>query len=198
MKTKLIKVTQNEEIKVEHDTQFVLFPTSYSSEESFTLDFVFTKSGIKAEIIMVYILPEKGMLNVTTIANHKTPSTSCLTKVRGILMDRAVSNYVGKILIDKNAQQTSSFLEDDVLVVGHKTKNNSQPILMIEADDVRASHGATTGRINEEEVYYLATRGLERPEAEQLIVEGFLSKLINEINDEKVREEVLESLKVKV
>ncbi len=194
MITKLLKVSKNEIIDVIQDTQFVLVPTDYFSEESFKLDFLFEKSGVTAELLMVYALPVKGKLNITTTTIHKVPHTSCLTKVRGVLRDGSTSNYVGKIIIDKPAWQTSSFLEDNVLVVGKDTKNNSQPILMIDADDVKASHGATTGRINEEDIYYLTSRALSRNEAEKLIVEGFFAELVEEIKDEVIKKEVLKNL----
>lgn len=194
MQTRVLKIVKDEIISVTEDTQFVLVPTNYFSEERFNLEFLFEKPGVTAELIMVYALPVRGKLNVTTSAVHKVPYTSCLTKVRGVLRDESVSNYIGKITIDKAAQQTSSFLQDNVLVVGKNTKNNSQPILMIDADDVKASHGATTGRISEEDVYYLASRALSRGEAEKLIVQGFFAELIEEIKDENVKKDVLEYL----
>ena len=65
---------------------------------------------------------------------------------------------------------------------------------MIEEDDVKASHGATTGRINEEDIYYLTSRALSRNEAEKLIVEGFFAELTEEIKDEVIKKEVLKNL----
>jgi Fe-S cluster assembly protein SufD len=194
MQTKVLRITKDDVINVTEDTQFVLLPAVYDSDQRINLDFVFEKEGVSAELLMVYALPVKGILNITTCATHKVPHTSCLTKVRGVLRDESVSNYIGKIVIDKKAQQTSSFLNDDVLVVGKNTKNNSQPILMIDADDVKASHGATTGRINENDIYYLSSRALSRNEAERLIVQGFFAELIEEIKDESVRKEVLENI----
>lgn len=194
MKTVLLAITKDEKIFVNSDTQYVLLAEKSFSKEPFAAEFVFEKPAVSAEIILLYVLPKNGELNVTTIANHKAPHTKCLTKVRGILADGSVSNYTGKILIEKSAQQTSSFLDDKVLVVGEKTKNNSRPILMIEADDVSASHGASTGRINEDEIYYLQSRGLNKIEAEKLIIEGFFAQLTFEIKDEKIKQEVEKSL----
>jgi len=78
-------------------------------------------------------------------------------------------------------------LNDKVLVVGERTKNNSQPILVIDADDVSASHSASTGRIDADEVYYLQSRGLSKKEAERVVVEGFFDQQLNDIKDKKVR-----------
>ena len=110
--------------------------------------------------------------------------------MRGVLLDGGKSDYIGKIIIEKPAQQTSSYLDDSVLVVGEDTHNNSQPILEIEADDVKASHGATTGRVDDMQVYYLKSRGFNELEAKNLIVEGFLRATLSRIQDEKVRSKV--------
>lgn len=199
MKSKLLDIKKSQEINVSEDTQFVLIPDSYgggktTAPESVNLNFIFDKSGITAEILFMYVVPAGGKLDVTTVTHHKVPHTSCLTKVRGVLNDNSASNYVGKILIDKSAQQTSSFLEDNVLVVGEDTKNNSQPILQIEADDVKASHGATTGRIDSNQLYYLSSRGIPVKEAEKLITEGFVSALLDSIYDPNVKELAVKKL----
>lgn len=194
MQTQLLEVTDDQEINVTQDTQFILCQTNYFDERRYTLNFVFNTAGVSAEILLLYALPVGGKLNVTTITTHLVPNTACQTKVRGVLNDNSVSNFVGKIVIDKNAQQTNSFLQDYVLVVGNNTQNNSQPILTIDADDVHASHGATTGRIDEEDTYYLMSRGLNRKEAQFLIVNGFFAELLSQINDEKIKDTVLKNL----
>ena len=124
MKTQLVDVTHDQTIFVTEDSQYVLLVQDFFSKTLSAIEFVFEKSAVKAEIILVYCLPKNGELNVTTLANHKVSNTTCFTKVRGVLTDGATSNYVGKIIIDKKAQQTTSFLNDKVLVVGERTKNN--------------------------------------------------------------------------
>jgi Fe-S cluster assembly protein SufD len=163
-------------VSVDADTTFVLsFDDSLSdSSVTYGLELLFATPDVTAEIRAAYRLSQGQTLNLTTIANHKAPRTACLTSVRGVLDADAVSNFVGKILIAKDAQQTKSFLKHNVLVIGENTKNSSEPILQIEADDVKASHGATTGRIDEQQLYYLVSRGLSRKDAENLIISGFL------------------------
>ncbi|KKS59963.1 MAG: SufBD protein [candidate division WWE3 bacterium GW2011_GWF2_42_42] len=102
---------------------------------------------------------------------------------------------MGKIIIAKKAFQTNSYLNNKTLVIGEGTKNITRPILEIEADDVKASHGATTGRVRESDVYYLRSRGLTKKEAEEIIVEGFFESLVAKIEDGDVREKVLTGVK---
>ena len=117
-----------------------------------------------------------------------------MTRIKGVLDGSASSGYVGKILISKEGQQTASFLSHNVLVIGDKTSNNSQPILEIDADDVKASHGATTGRIDDQQLYYLATRGLDLPTAKNLIIKGFFEAEMRNIQDKALVDELATSL----
>ncbi len=193
MQTQIIKLTKQTpvvELEVIKDTQFVVdFGNTFLGQAQ-NIQLIFAKEDVSAELIIPYILKPSDVLDLTTSSIHKVPHTSCITKVRGALQDCAKSNYVGKIIIEKSAHETNTFLQDDVLVLGEKTVNNSSPILQIDANDVKASHGATTGRINEQEIYYLMSRGLQRMEAEKLIVDGFFASLLSTINDDKISTEL--------
>ncbi len=192
MKTELLKVNEDTVVEVTEDTQFILDLPNNKGE--YSAEFMFIKEGVTAEVIGILNLKDGADVKLTTISHHKVPHTTCITNVRGVLNDGAKSDYIGKIIIAKEAQQTSSYLDDAVLVVGERTHNNSQPILMIDADDVKASHGATTGRIDENQIYYLTSRGLEREEAHKLIVTGFFESVLATIKDDNIRAIVERSL----
>jgi Fe-S cluster assembly scaffold protein SufB len=189
-KTELLKLKSNQKVKVSENTQFVLDLTGIKGDKEITAEFIFEKPGVEAEVLGVYCLGKGEKLHLTTVTDHIAPNTSCTTTVKGVLHDNSISNYTGKILIDKKAQQTSSFLNDSVLVVGENTKNVSEPILEIEANDVKASHGATTGRINEDQMYYLKSRGLGEKEAQNLIIEGFFESVLSKVEDASIKEYV--------
>jgi Fe-S cluster assembly protein SufD len=191
MKVVLLKAGQNIVLKPIEDIQYVLLP---SKETSVTIEL--EKEGVSAELVVPFTLHNNDQVNLITQAHHKVPNTNCIINVRGVLFDKSVSDYVGKIVIDRNAQKTISFLKDDVLSLGEKTKNHSQPILEIEANDVKASHGATTGRVSEDQLYYLMSRGLSKDEAEDLIVGGFFESLLVGIKDARIRKQVKKELNV--
>ena len=189
MLTKLLELVSGEiSLEVLEDTQFVVDLSKKVNDVSLVL--IFNKSGIKAEIICMYSLGVNKSVVLTTSTIHKVPNTSCVTYVKGVLFDGGNSSYTGKIIIEKKAQQTNSYLNDNVLVVGENTKNNSKPILEIEADDVKASHGATTGRVSEDQLYYLESRGLNKIESQSLIVEGFFESLLSKITDDKIKNKI--------
>ena len=194
MKTELLKIDTDTQVPVMRDTRFVLDLSHMETDKKYMVNLLFEKEGVEAELIVLYKLERGDKLNLTTIVTHKVPRTSCLTKVKGVLLDGSESVYVGKIVIEKPAQLTSSFLKDNVLVIGDNVINNSSPNLQIDANDVKASHGATTGRVSEDEVFYLTSRGLGRREAEDLIIQGFFEELLSTISDKSIRNKLYERL----
>lgn len=152
--------------------------------------FILDKPGIQAKIMCLYRQKAGPSFSLSIEVHHKAPNTTCLTQIRGILDEGASAKVLGKIIIDKKAQGTNSYLKDDTLVLGDRVTHVTEPILQIEANDVKASHGSTTGRINKDQVYYLMSRGLSKEDAEQLIIEGYFENLLQSINDEKIKHKV--------
>jgi Fe-S cluster assembly protein SufD len=191
-KSLILKLTQDTKFEVVEDIDLILDLSE--TVNPVRLELVFETAGVSCHLIGMYVVKENQEIDLKTIAKHIARNTSCQQDVRGILKNSGVSKYLGSIVIEKEASHTSSFLDNHVLVIGDGTKNVSEPILEIKNNDVKASHGSTTGRIDENKVYYLCSRGLDRKEAENLIIEGFFEGLTNQIRDESVREEVRRKL----
>lgn len=195
-KAEILKLNGHVKYHVKEDIDLVLdlFETDKTSE----LEIIFDKEGVSCHLIGLYVLGEGEKLDFKTSSTHLVRNTSCLQDVRGVLKDNSESKYIGSIVIEEKASLTESFLDDAVLVLGNGTKNQADPVLEIKNNDVKASHGSTTGRINEEEIFYLTSRGLSKKESENLIVEGFFEKLLNQIEDESVRKIMTEKLQTKL
>lgn len=178
-------------LAVEEDTRFVVVPSGEVS-----VDVEIAKEGVQAEMLFLYALHGNEHVALKSNSLHNIPHTSCNVMVRAALFDSSRSDFEGKIYIGKEAQGTVSFLEDNVLSVGDKVRNNSKPILEILADDVKASHGATTGRLDENTIYYLCSRGLSKEEAEKMCIEGFFEAVLSRVDDPAVLEEVRKKLYV--
>ncbi len=189
MKTKLLDVKQNIILKPNVDTQFVCVA---DNDVNVSVDL---EKAVNVELLVMYRIKDKN-IKVETVSKHKVPNTSCTVEVKGVLDDGGKSDYVGNISIDENAQQTASFLEDKVLVIGKNIKNHSQPILEINANDVKASHGATTGRVDKNQLYYLMSRGFTKYEAQTMLVTAFFESTITKIKDDKVKLEVKKLLRM--
>ena len=195
-KAEIIKLNGHQKYFVKEDVDLVL--DLFETKESSHLEIIFDTPGVSCHLIGLYVLNEGEKVDFKTSATHKVRNTSCLQDVRGVLKNNAESKYIGSIVIEEKASLTESFLDDGVLVLGNGTKNQADPILEIKNNDVKASHGSTTGRINEEEIFYLMARGLSKSESENLIVEGFFEKLLNQIEDEQVRNLIAEKLQTKL
>jgi len=114
-----------------------------------------------------------------TVMHHMQPDTHGNIIVRGVYEQASRAIFSGLIKIAPDAQRTNSYFQDDVLLADNAFAE-SLPTLEIEANDVRASHGSTTSRIDSEQLFYLQSRGLSGGQARQMIIDGFLGKLTAE------------------
>ena len=154
------------------------------------IDTNFNGQGSACSNLGVFLGKGKEHIDFTTNMYHNAENTTNNVLVDGILKDESSSVYRGLIKIEKQAQKTNSYLANHILKLGEKTLANSIPSLKIDANDVKASHGATVGQIDEEHLFYLMARGLSRAEAEKLIVEGFFEPVIQKIPLEELREKI--------
>ncbi|MBI2654258.1 Fe-S cluster assembly protein SufD [Candidatus Woesearchaeota archaeon] len=156
------------------------------------IDTNFNGQGAQCNNIGIFLGKGKEHIDFTTNMYHNVENTTNDVLIDGILRDESSSVYRGLIRIEKQAQKTNSYLANHILKLGEKTLANSIPSLKIDANDVRASHGATVGQIDEEHLFYLMARGLPRQEAERLIIEGFFEPIIQKIPSEELRERIRE------
>lgn len=116
-----------------------------------------------------------------TFQEHVAPQCKSDLLFKVVLMDRASSIYRGLIKVHKNAQGTDAYQANRNLLLSPKAKADSMPLLEIEANEVRCTHGATIGRVDELQMFYLMSRGLSRRQAEKILVDGFLRPVIDKV-----------------
>ena len=124
---------------------------------------------------------------IETIQHHKAPNSISNLHIKSILNGDASFNYKGSIKIDKQAQQSNAYQQNDNLILSPKAHVDTKPELEIIANDVKCSHGATIGQLNKEELYYMQTRGITKEDAYALALNGFAQDIIANIPDEKIR-----------
>ncbi len=137
-------------------------------------------------------------LDHDTQQNHMAPNTTSDLLFKGALVDRSRSVWQGMIYVAPGAQKTDGYQANRNLVLSKKARADSIPGLEIMADDVRCTHGATVGKIDPEEIFYLRSRGIPYYEAERLIVEGFFDPIMQRIPFEGVRNRLAESIDKKM
>ncbi|HYQ89407.1 MAG TPA: Fe-S cluster assembly protein SufD [Candidatus Binatia bacterium] len=122
-----------------------------------------------------------------TFQNHNVGHSVSDLLFKGALRDRARMVYQGLIKVHKDAQRSDAYQANRNLLLSEKARADSIPSLEIEANDVRCTHGATVGQVDEEQLFYLRSRGLPRPEAEQMIIQGFFEPVLERIPAESLR-----------
>lgn len=135
-----------------------------------------------------YFTDHDQHLDHDTQQNHLAPHTTSDLLFKGALIQESRSVWQGMIYVAPGAQKTDGYQANRNLVLSPKARADSIPGLEILADDVRCTHGATVGKIDEDQIFYLMARGIPRPLAERLIVEGFFDPIMQRIPFEGVRQ----------
>lgn len=154
-----------------------------------------TGQGAEADIIGMVFGDGRQHFDHETLQNHVANDTRSDLSLKVALRDRASSTFTGMIHVAKHALRTASNQENRNLLLSGEAKADSDPKLeILNSDVIRCGHGATVGPVDEEMIFYLMTRGLSRPEAERLIVEGFFEPLLGQVPLESVRQRLWDSI----
>ena len=131
---------------------------------------------------------EKEHLDVFAVDLHETGPSGGDVHWRGAATGQSRASFEGLIQIDPGAQQTHTYLQFHSMMLSPKARIDAIPSVLVSADDVSASHGGTVGELDENAIYYMQTRGLDRPAAVRVIVEGFFEPLVAELQNEGLEE----------
>ncbi len=143
--------------------------------------------GSWARMSGLFFADSNQLFDHDTQQDHNAPSTTSDLLFKGALKDEARSVWQGMIKVLPRAQKTDGFQANRNLVLSKDARADSIPGLEIEADDVRCTHAATVGKLEEEPIFYLMSRGMTREDAERLIVVGFFDPIMERIPFEEVR-----------
>jgi Fe-S cluster assembly protein SufD len=154
--------------------------------------------GAQAQVNGVMFTTGRQNLTYLTRQDHAAPHTTSDLLYKGGLKDQSRVVWKGMIRVEKDAQRTDAYQKDDNLILSDAARADSIPGLEIEANDVRCTHGATAGRVDEDMVFYLRSRGIRREEAVRLIVEGFFANVYDRITLEPVRETLRQAVAAKL
>jgi Fe-S cluster assembly protein SufD len=143
--------------------------------------------GSEAKLSGCYFGNEKQHFDFHTYQNHKVGHSVSDLLFKGALRGRARTIYQGLIKIHPDAQRSDAYQANRNLILSDKARADSIPSLEIEANDVRCTHGATVGQVDEDQLFYLMARGLTRHEAELLVIGGFFAPVLDRIPAESLR-----------
>ena len=124
---------------------------------------------------------------IKTRINHLAPNCKSYQKIKNVLENDSTGVYQGKIFVKDIAQKTDAYQLSKALILDDQAEFNAKPELEIYADDVKCSHGSTSGSIDEDAIHYLMTRGIKLPIAKKLLINGFLNEIFENIQEEKLK-----------
>ena len=155
-------------------------------------------SGGESHLYGLYITGGDQLVDNHTFVDHRKPGSQSNEWYKGVMKDRSAGVFSGKIFVRPGAQKTNAFQQNNNILIGENATMNSKPELEIFADDVKCSHGSTTGQLDEEAAFYLRTRGIGQQTARSMLVHAFaydltekirlepLKRYINNLIDEKI------------
>jgi len=135
---------------------------------------------------------------IKTKINHLVPNCKSYQKIKSVVDAEGKGVYQGKIYVKDIAQKTNAYQLSKALLLSENSEFNSKPELEIYADDVKCSHGSTSGNVDENSIHYLMTRGLSKKQAIQLLVNGFLNEIIGDIKSNSVRKFIENKIEIQI
>lgn len=148
----------------------------------------FNGEGGESMLNGLFMIDSEQFFDAHTLIDHAKPHCNSHEHYKGILEDKAKGVFNGKVMVRPDAQKTNAFQENNAILLSDDAVMNSKPQLEIFADDVKCSHGATVGKLNEEAKFYLKTRGIGEEAATAMLIHAFASDVITSIKIEALRE----------
>jgi Fe-S cluster assembly scaffold protein SufB len=146
----------------------------------------------------LFFAEEQELLDVFAVDLHETGPSGGDVHWRGAATGTSRASFEGLIQIDPGAQRTHTYLQIHTMMLSPRARLDAIPSVLVSADDVSASHGGTVGELDEDAIFYMQTRGLDRASAVRVIVEGFFEPLISQLQDEPLEEVVRAKIAAKL
>lgn len=156
----------------------VFFLHNYSGK----LDISIEKENSHVYVFGLYIGKGDDQFNINTIQHHKVGKSVSDLLIKGVFEDDSKFYYEGLIQIDPGAHESNAYQKNQNLLLSKSAYVDSRPFLEIKANDVRCTHGSTTGALDETQMHYLSTRGLTLEESKKIILDGFIDDVYQKMS----------------
>lgn len=191
-------------IQADHGNRFqfgqtTVWQANYSRVNSYTitlegkfvrnnLHLVLDGEGCESHMYGLYLLHSDTLADNHTVVDHKKPNSFSNELYKGVLEGYSKGVFNGKIFVRPNAQKTNAFQSNRNILLSDKATINTKPQLEIWADDVKCSHGCTTGQLDEEALFYLRSRGIDKDTSRGMMLYAFAAEVFESIKNEQIRD----------
>lgn len=162
------------------------------------LDIRLVGEGAEANVYGAYVCGADERVKIAVDMHHDVPHCNSRQLFKGIAGGASKVDFYGKIIVAQDAQRTEAYQENHNILLSDGAKVDTKPQLEIYADDVKCSHGATIGRLNEEEQFYMRSRGISLDDAKVLQMISFITPVLETITDTAQREEIAMQLETAI
>jgi Fe-S cluster assembly protein SufD len=152
---------------------------------------VLAAQNCQAHLNGLFTTRNNQLVDNHTLMDHQMPNCESNELYKGIITDKSTGVFNGKIYVRKDAQKTNAYQSSKNILLSDDATINTKPQLEIYADDVKCSHGTSTGKIDEVAVFYLNARGIGRESAKKLLLNAFAQEVINKIEVDELKEKIL-------
>jgi len=180
---------------------------SIFTDNSLTISGKFIRNDIKNQLLGnnsssnfngIYFTNKKDHLDNHSLVEHKVPNCTSNELYKGIIDQRGKVVFNGKVLVHKNAQKTNAYQSNKNIILTDTASINTKPELEIYADDVKCSHGTTTGKLDEEALFYLTQRGINKEYAKAMLMFTFVFEVINKISIYELKKFIEDKIETKL
>ena len=162
------------------------------------LNFYHEEERIESTMKGVTIIGNKQHVDHSTLVHHAQPNCESHQDYKGIYGDKSTGVFNGKIVVDKIAQKTNAFQQNNNILIDDKASINTKPQLEIFADDVKCSHGCTIGQLDDEALFYLRSRGIPAKEAKALLMYAFANNVLASVKIPEVKARITKQIAMKL
>jgi Fe-S cluster assembly protein SufD len=148
----------------------------------------FNGTGGESELNGLFLIDGSQLFDAHTLIDHASPHCNSHELYKGILDGKSRGVFNGKVIVRKDAQKTNAFQENNNIILSNEALVNTKPQLEIFADDVKCSHGATVGQLDNEALFYLKSRGIGEEKSRDILIHAFASDVVRRIKIDKIKE----------
>ncbi|RPA66662.1 Fe-S cluster assembly protein SufD [Cyclobacteriaceae bacterium YHN15] len=192
-------IVNNFETDIHRDATFTSVVVSLSGDmlrNNLSLNLL--DSGCEGNMYGLYLLDGKTHVDNHTNVDHTKPHAESNELYKGILADKSRGVFNGKIFVRQDAQKTNAFQQNNNILLSEDATVNTKPQLEIWADDVKCSHGCTTGQLDEEALFYLQARGIGKVQAKGLLLYAFVGEVLENITDNSFKQHIENLVQVRL
>ncbi len=151
------------------------------------LNILFTEKNGEAHLFGLYPIAKDQTVDNHTVVDHAVPNCMSNELYKGVINDKASATFNGKIFVRPDAQKTNAYQTNRNILLSDNATVNTKPQLEIYADDVKCSHGTSTGKVNEDAMFYLQARGIGKESARALLIRAFAEEVVDMVKIEELR-----------